>query len=421
MAIKPLTASKIKTAKYNPDTPKENVLRDGQGLELRISPTAKSWAFRYQRPGSAARTNLGFGIYPAVSLEMAREKRTEALALLAQGIDPGIEKRVKKMEAAAAAINTFEALATRVVEKLAAKYTQRHCDQVQARFDNYLIPSLGKLPIATITPPMVIAALEPLAASGKLATLRLCCQHVNKVMTLALNSGLIAYNACAGVSEVFDAPEGEHMKTLGPAEIVELMTTLDAASMDHFSRLAIEFQLHTMARPAEAAGARWSEIDMEARVWTIPATRMKMRRDHVVPLTGSAIAILERAHQLSGKREHVFLAKGKPTKHIYPGTAASVLRRIGFKDRLVAHGFRALASTTLNEVAEFNSDHVEAALAHGDPNKSRSAYNRAQYLAARRNMMQWWSDRIEAARRGELLDPPIWEEMGNVVPLRLKA
>jgi len=191
------------------------------------------------------------------------------------------------------------------------------------------------------------------------------------------------------------------MPALKPEQLPELMQALNRANIKLVTRCLIEWQLHTMCRPAEAAGARWAEINMEKDQWEIPAERMKKNKAHIVPLSKQAMNLLEVIRPLSGNREFIFPADKNPRQSANSQTANMALKRAGFKGRLVAHGMRALASTTLNEQG-FDADVIEAALAHTDKNTIRATYNRADYLKRRRAMMQWWSDHIEQAAIGNL-------------------
>lgn len=417
--IKPLSDTAIKSAKFDPDTPAANVMRDGQGLELRISKTAKSWVFKYQRPGSPKRSNIGFGKYPEITLKEAREKRQEARALLAQGIDPGIAKKLDKAEAATVASNTFKALAEHHLELLATTCTPAHVAGVRSRLETYVYPALGTLPASEIRAPYVIAALQPLADAGHLDTLKRCCQVIKVIMDRAVNRGLVQHNVCAAIGSEFAKPVTVHMATLPNEGIVELMQKLDAAGMDLPTRWAIELQLHTMTRPAEACGARWAEFDLDQRLWTIPGARMKKKRDHVVPLSDEVIELLGKAAMLSAGREHVFPGKGNPTKPINSGTPCKTLARIGLSSKQDAHGLRALASTTLND-GGFDPDVIEVALAHAVGSKTARAYNRAKYLPARIELMREWSAHITRARQG-IYEPPKVATPDNVVELRALA
>lgn len=191
------------------------------------------------------------------------------------------------------------------------------------------------------------------------------------------------------------------MPSLKPEELPSLMIAVANASIKRVTRFLLEWQLHTMTRPAEAAGTRWDEIDIDKRVWIIPAVRMKRRREHAIPLSDHAIALLEAIEPISGRREHVFPADRNPRTHCNSQTVNMAIKRMGFEGRLVSHGLRSIASTTLNEQG-FDRELIEVALAHTDNNQVRAAYNRADYLERRRPMMEWWSGHIETASKGSL-------------------
>ncbi|TVO31537.1 tyrosine-type recombinase/integrase, partial [Vibrio algivorus] len=207
------------------------------------------------------------------------------------------------------------------------------------------------------------------------------------------------FNPLTDIKEAFQKPQTENMKTLPPEMLPEFMHTLSRARIHFTTRCLIEWQLHTMARPSEAAGARWDEIEWDEKLWRIPAERMKRKREHVVPLTTQMLTILEEMKAINGhgRSEFIFASYKDVTRHCCSETANMAIKRMGFKGVLVSHGLRALASTTLNEQPQFNGDLVEAALAHVDKNKVRAAYNRSQYVEQRREMMQWWSDHIDQA------------------------
>ena len=220
-------------------------------------------------------------------------------------------------------------------------------------------------------------------------------------MVYAVNTGLIHANPLSGISKAFSTPKAVNLPTLKPEQLPELMATVNGASIKLVTRCLIEWQLHTMVRPAEAAGARWDEIDANKALWEIPAERMKKSRAHIIPLSPQALNLLDILKPLSGHREFLFPADRNPRKPANSQTANMALKRMGFGGRLVSHGLRALASTTLNEQG-FDPDVIEAALAHVDQNAIRAAYNRAEYLERRRVMMCWWSDHIEQAAVGNL-------------------
>ena len=220
-------------------------------------------------------------------------------------------------------------------------------------------------------------------------------------MVYAVNTGLIESNPLAGIGKAFKAPDKKHQPTLGPNQLPLLMQTLTTANIKLTTRCLIEWQLHTMVRPGEAAGARWDEIDEDDALWNIPAERMKKKKSHSVPLSPQALALLDVMRPMTGHREYIFTADRDPRRHTNVQTANAALKRMGFAGTLVAHGLRALASTTLNEQG-FDPYIIEAALAHEDANEVRRAYNRAEYLERRRVMMNFWSEHIEAAAIGNM-------------------
>jgi integrase len=220
-------------------------------------------------------------------------------------------------------------------------------------------------------------------------------------MLYAVNVGLINANPLTGISKAFQNPVKRHLPTLKPEQLPKLMAALSIASIKITTRCLIEWQLHTMVRPSEAAGARWDEIDLEQKLWKIPAERMKKKKSHTVPLTYQSIALLERMTPISSKSEFVFPSDRHFNKHINPSTANVALKRMGFGGQLVAHGLRSIASTTLNEQA-FDADIIEAALAHVGDNEVRSAYNRSEYIKRRIPMMGWWSEHIEQSATGNM-------------------
>lgn len=210
-------------------------------------------------------------------------------------------------------------------------------------------------------------------------------------MIYAVNTGLIDANPASGVGMAFEKPKKQNMLTLRPEEFPKLMRSLVMSNLSVSTRCLIEWQLLPLVRPSEASGARWAEIDLDAKLWTIPAERMKAKREHIVPLSAQALDILEVMKPISAHREHVFPSRNAPKQSMNSQTANAALKRIGYGGKLVAHGLRSIASTALNE-AGFNSDVIEAALAHSDKNEVRRAYNRSTYLKQRIDLMNWWEE-----------------------------
>ena len=396
---KPLTNTEVSQAK-----PKSKVytLSDGAGLQLRVKPNgSKMWLLDYRRPYTKVRTSLSFGTYPAVSLAAARTKRDEARALLAQDIDPQEHRNERAREHEAAHNNTLKSIASQWLEVKKTTVTLEHAEDSWRSLELHIFPTLGKVPIHKITAVKAIDAVKAVAAKGSLETVKRLCQRLNEVMTYAVNSGLVTANPLTGIGKAFQTPAKQHQPTIPPAQLPALMKALSVASIKITTRCLIEWQLHTMVRPGEAAGTRWDEIDLTKKVWAIPAERMKKNKPHIVPLSPQALQLLELLKPISGRSEFVFPSDRSPKRHAHPQTANTALKRMGFDKKLVAHGMRALASTTLNDQG-FDPEVIEAALAHSGKDEVRNAYNRAEYVSRRIPMMNWWSDHIETAATGNM-------------------
>jgi integrase len=336
-------------------------------------------------------------------MAQARSEREVCRALLAQDIDPKQARSNREESQANAHANTLEVVARSWFKAKSKKLTIKYADDLFNSLENHVFPKLGKRPVHSITAREVIVVLEPLQDAGKLELVKRICQRLNMIMDHAVVGDILTENRLARIGKYFETPEKKHLPTITPDQLPDLVKAIDEASIKQITRLLTLWQLHTMVRPTEAAGARWNEIDIEGRVWRIPKMRMKKRREHSVPLTDQTIGILEELSLLSGNREYLFPSDIDPSrKSINSSTVNMALRRMGFKGKLVSHGFRSLASTTLNERA-FDPDIIEAALAHLDKNSTRAAYNRSEYLERRRKMMSWWSGHIERAKSSKVV------------------
>ena len=395
----PLTDTEIRQAKAKD---KEYNLGDGKGLLLRVKPNgSKLWLFNYQRPYTKKRAVLSIGSYPEVSLKQARQARLKYRELLANDVDPKDYKQEQDAQAKEALANTFEHVANLWLESKRDTITSGHFQQVKRSLEKDLFPTLGSKPVNSLKATSFIALLRPIEANGSLETVKRLSQRINNVMNYAVNYGLIEANPAQAIGEIFKKPKKKHYPTLKPEQLPDLMKVLNTASIQLQTRCLIEWQLHTITRPSEASGTEWSEIDFKQKTWTIPAKRMKRRIEHVIPLSQQALALLDIMKSINGNRQHVFSSRINPRKPMNSATANVALKRMGFGGVLVSHGLRALASTTLNEQG-FNSDVIEACLAHIDKNEVRKAYNRATYLEQRIKVMAWWSEHIENASQGNL-------------------
>jgi len=396
---KPLTNTEVKQAK-----PRDKLytLSDGKGLQLRIKPNGtKLWLFDYRRPYTNKRTCLSFGSYPELSLAEARSERTVARKLLKQEIDPKDQREEVKRLNETAHNNTLKHIAAKWLEVKKAKVSSGHATDTWRSLELHIFPDLGNVPIHKITAVKTIDIINPIAAKGSLETVKRLCQRLNEIMVYAVNTGLISNNPLAGIGKAYQAPIKQHLPTLKPEQLSTLLKTLSFASIKNTTRCVIEWQLHTMVRPSEAAGARWDEIDFENCLWNIPAERMKSKKPHAVPLSSQALNLLELMKPISSRSEYIFPSNNDIKKHTNASTANMALKRMGFENQLVAHGLRSLASTILNEEG-FDSDTIEAALAHTGKNEVRNAYNRATYIERRKPIMQWWSNHIEKAATGNM-------------------
>jgi integrase len=391
--IRPLSDLAIRACK--PDS-KMITLYDGEGLQLRISTEGtRSWIFNYVRPFQKKRNNIKIGAYPSIGLAQARALKLQYRQLVSSKIDPHRWVQQQRNQATFNALNTLKATYEQWFLIKSNKVCDKYAFNIQRTFEKYLLPALGHLPIAEITPMEVIEVLRPLEKAKKLETLSRLCQRINELMEWAINTGKLPYNRLAGIKAAFFSPISTRMKTITPEQLPALLQRLHTSDVAIASRCLLEFQLHTMVRPGEAVKARWQDIDFTNSIWSIPAEFMKMRRGHQVPLSKQCLAILALMRTLSNG-DFVFPSFHRGVAHLNKETVNNNLKRIGYKNKLVAHGLRALASTVLNEKG-FNKDWIETSLAHGDEDCSRRVYNNAEYLTDRRDMMNWWSDYIQAA------------------------
>lgn len=398
---KPLSAKEIDAAK-----PKQSdyVLYDGDGLELLVkSNGSKLWSFRYIRPLTKKRAKKSLGSYPAVSLADARSYRLEARTLLAKQIDPQDHHKEQVRNSLEAKTNTFQLVAERWWEVKKSTVTEDYGNDIWRSLERDVFPTIGDISVTDIKAHILVQAIQPVQARGALETVRRLCQRINEVMIYAQNTDLIDAVPSINIGKAFEKPKKKNMPSIPPDQLPKLMQTMRTANIILPTRCLFMWQLLTISRPAEAAEARWDEINFETKEWKIPAARMKMNREHTVPLSDAALAILELMKPLSGNREFIFPSRIKPTQPMNSQTVNAALKRAGFGGILVSHGLRSIASTALNEQG-FPPDVIEAALAHVDKNEVRRAYNRSDYLEQRRLMMQWWADFIEEADRGSIIE-----------------
>lgn len=388
---RPLTNTEVLRSKA---TDKDITLHDGDGLFMVVKTTGKKlWRFRYQRPATKQRTMIGLGSFPALSLADARRVRADYLSLLANGIDPQTQAEQLTEQQQIALDSIFSTVAANWFALKQASVTPDYAKDIWRSLEKDVFPVIGEIPVQEIKARKLVEALEPIKARGALETVRRLVQRINEIMIYAVNTGLIDANPASGIGMAFEKPKKQNMPTLRPEELPKLMQSLRMSNLTISTRCLIEWQLLTLARPSEAAGSRWVEIDLDAKLWTIPPERMKAKREHIVPLSSQAIELLMKLAPISRHREYIFPSRNDPKKPMNSQTANAALKRIGYSKKLVAHGLRSIASTAMNEMG-FNADVIEAALSHIDKNEVRRAYNRSLYLEKRVELMQWWGDLI---------------------------
>jgi len=376
-------------------------LSDGEGLYMLVQPSgSKLWRMKYHFGG--IESVLSIGKYPFVSLVEARNRRYEAKKLLLANINPNNRKREEKHVALVNANNSFRAVVEDWHNTNKKKWTPEHAERLLRRLELHALPLIGSRPIAEIKTTELVQLLRRLEKKKKPETAMRLAQSLRVVFRYAVHSGLIEQNPASDLRGVVAPYESQHFAAVHPSELPELLNKLEIVSTTHQNRIAVKLLLHTFVRPGELRFAQWSEIDWDKKQWFIPAERMKKRRPHIVPLSEPALALLQELKPISGYSTYLFPSQLRLRHPVMSeNTVNKVLRMMGYAGRQVGHGFRAIASTVLNESALFRPDVIEMQLAHVEENNSRRPYNRAEYVAERTEMMQWWSDYLlTAAGRG---------------------
>ena len=386
-----LTAAAIKAAK-------PGKLADGGGLFLLTKDTgAKLWRMKYRHDGRERL--LSFGQYPEVSLAEARRRRDEARAVIRDGGDPAADKRAKRAADKLAAADSFKAVAAEWLDK------QRHVlatvTAAKAEWLLSLVPSLDPLPMGDITPPIILAALRKIDGKGHHETARRVKQRIGQVFRYAVAHGRADRDPTADLRGALTPVKSKpHAAITDPAKIGDLLRALDGYAGQPVTAAALKLGPLLFVRPGELRRMEWAELDLEGAEWRIPAEKMKMRDAHLVPLASQAVAILRDLQPLTGRSRYVFPSLRTADRPMSENTVNAALRRLGFDgDTMTGHGFRAMASTRLNELG-WKPDVIERQLAHAERNKVRAVYNRAQYMAERQTMMQAWADYVDSLRAG---------------------
>ena len=385
---------------------KDYKLADGGGLYLLVTPAGgRLWRLKYRMHGIERK--LALGRYPEVSLGQARKARDVAREAIGAGDDPAAAKRRERVAARASAAITFSGVSLEFVEKQEREGRSPATVAKLRWARNWLMPALGHRPINEIEPHEILAVLKRQEANGNLETASRTRVFASRVFRYAVATARAKADPASLLLGATAAPRPKHLAAIIDAKrIGELLRAIDAYGGAPVTRLALVLSPHVFVRPGELRQAEWSEFDLEASVWRIPASRMKKRREHVVPLSRQALAILDELRALTGGGTLLFPAMGKRDRPLSENTATAALRRMGFgADEMTAHGFRAMASTTLNESGKWHPDAIERALAHRDSDQVRAAYHRGAHWEERVRMAQWWSDKLDTMRAGASVVP----------------
>lgn len=402
-----LTDTKLKTLKPKAKAYKET---DSNGLYVEVRASgSKFFRFRYRHPQTKKEQILTIGEYPAIGLKQARDIRNEAKELLAVGIDPNEHKKTKRAilleqveeETHQTNCMTFNDLFKLWHRHNSETWTYNHARDIRERIEKHLLPGLGSLPLEEIKPMDVIKALKLIEQGGRVETTRRIKQYTNRIFKFGIGFGHCERNPASELpDDIFQkAVKTNYAHTTEPKVLTQILKSIDSYSGDISTKKALELAPYVFLRSKEIAGIRWDEINIENGVIDIPASRMKKKRPHIVPISSKVLEIIEYMRPISGDCEYLFPSPRTKARPLGEQTLNPALHRLGFKDIQTFHGFRHTASTMLNEMG-FMGDLIEKQLAHEETNKVRGAYNKAQYLPQRNEMMQAWCNYLDGLKAG---------------------
>lgn len=382
---------------------------DERGLFLLIKPTgAKLWRWKYRFQGKEKL--MAIGGYPDVSLAQARDKRDEGRRLLAAGSDPMAQRREARVAMQIAMEDSFEAVARKWWDSWKTARSSRHADYVKRRLEGDVFPIIGHRPIAHLEASELVAMVKRIEKRGALDIAKRSLQTCGQVFRYAIAHGKAMRNPASDIrpSDVLPPRRKQNYARVDAKDLPDLLRKIEVYQGASITRAAMKLMAMTFVRTSELIGARWEEFDLDAGRWDIPAERMKMKTPHIVPLSSQAVTLLRSLHTRTGHGVWLFPGERSPKKPMSNNTILKALERMGYKGRMTGHGFRGVASTLLHEQGVEHS-HIELQLAHQERNAVSASYNHALYLAPRAEMMQAWSDYLDATIAG------------NVVPLRKLA
>ena len=375
---------------------------DEKGLYVQVTPAGgKLWKVKFRNQAGQEK-KLSLGPYPEISLKDARALRDEARKLVALGIDPAEQKRRDAHAAKINAANTFEALAKAYIAKNVRDGLADATVRKREWFLAIVQKRLGARPIGDIAPFEILEAVRPFEAAKNDEKAHRALQFIGQVFRFAVANQMVASDPTRDLRGALASPKPKHLAAiLEPKKAGDLLRAIDGYDGAPVTRIALQLSALLFVRPGELRKAEWAEIDFEGAVWRIPGAKMKGRVDHIVPLAPQAIALLREAQGLTGDGRYVFPSIRTLVRCMSENTVNGALRRLGYTgDEMTAHGFRAMASTLLNESGKWSPDAIERALAHKDSDKVRAAYHRGAHWAERVAMAQWWGDYLDTLRKG---------------------
>lgn len=387
-----LTDTFIKNSTKHSGRPAGDKHSDGDGMYLHVMAAGKYWRMNYRFTGK--QKTLAFGVYPAVSLAQARKLRDKARELLAAGIDPSTAKREAKEAEMQAAGNTFEAVARDWLQKTAANRGDSTQLKVKTWLENDVFPYIGRMVIATIGPRDVLFMVRRIEDRGAIDSAHRVKQVCGQVFRFAVAAGLADRDITADLKGALSAvPESHFAALTDPKALGDLLRSMHGYTGHPCTLAALKLSPLVFVRPGELRAAEWAEFDLDAAEWRIPGAKMKMRADHIVPLSTQAVEVLRGIHPLTGHGKYVFPSLRTGERPMSENTVNAALRAMGYaKEVHSAHGFRAAARTIMDEVLGERVDLIEHQLAHAVKDANGRAYNRTAHLPARRDMMQRWAD-----------------------------
>lgn len=390
-----LTDTRIRNTK--PGT-KALKLADGRGLYLEVTTAGgKHWRYRFRLNGKES--TFVIGEYPEVGAAEARQRRDEARKLIEQGINPTQARKLEQAKRQHDHATTFEAVAQEWLESATKKWTPAYAYKAKGLLAKDVYPKLGSLPVKSITPPIIMEVLKKIEARGASTQALLARQLISSVFRHAILTYRADIDPAQPLRGVIALRRPEHRKHLERKDIPSFLKSLDEYTGHLQTQIALNLLLLTALRPGELCQAEWAEFDFENAIWKIPATKMKMRVAHIVPLSTQALALIEQLRPLTGDGQFLFPSQGTKGGAIPTATLRNVIKRMGQQDKVSPHGFRGTFSTFMNECG-YKPDVIERQLAHAEQNRVRAAYHHAEYLPERKIMMQDWANHLDTLKVG---------------------